>query len=759
VGKSKVYTINDDEFQDGKLTLSANDLKNISEIVYDAVEPSSVVAVGAESSKDLVISICKTNDDNSGQTIDKTITLTNYFTSNNHNAVSSAYKNLNKLSVGSLFENKITNMIDYEVEGLDKNYTAKKVTGTVFNDTIDASKINHSLTINGGLGNDIITGTDYIYTDTYIEKGIDHSTHFDWGGYIYAYDDAIRKYTGEKLAKNEFHFEGNGADYVYEINKENPKYVMTVINTGNDKIYGGEGDDTIIGGSGADKLTGGTGTNTYIFKPCDGLDTITLTKGEIANLIINTDKYENGTQDTNLSYTIKGKDLVIHYNYNSDTITLKNYASKDVVGKDGKVLINGENLYNLFSNPYAVDTSKKYTGTRFTDEITINYVGKKNKGATVNTGAGNDIVTSGNGNDTINLNGAGEKTVIIAQNAGNDIINMNTNGVTANLLIDYNSELDNSNAELEYSKTGNNLVISRYYTNDGEYELGGTTTIKNYFANKTNSILEVNGISMEHNNVYVEGNVKKSNKIDLSKYGDLSYVITGGNKADKIITGGGSDAISSGAGNDVVYAGGGNNYLTYTSGTDKYYAGDGDDHYDVTFGEDTKLVITDDGGTDELTLKCEGLQSSDLIALFNVDREGNIAFTSKVGKSEIETTSLDIISKDTDASTLQKILKGKANGVVEIKNYFGNISDTSPFGTGAIEDISIYQGESLNMSSYINAVAEKVASWLQSTSYQDAMTVFNSNNTDDIGSLLNIYADNNNAFQQQTNDTLTTQSA
>jgi hypothetical protein len=385
-----------------------------------------------------------------------------------------------------------------------------------------------------------------------------------------------------------------------------------------------------------------------------------------------------------------------------------------------------------------VNTSK-YTGTRFSDDITIDYVGKKNKGATVNTGAGNDIVTSGNGNDTINLNGAGTKTVNIAKDGGNDIINMNTNGVEAKLFIDYNAEQKNSSAELEYSKSGNDLVISRYY---GE-ELGGTTTVKNYFTNKTNSELTVNNTSISDHDIYVVGNTKKANKIDLSKHAELSYYITGGDKADKIIAGDGADVIESGAGNDTVYAGNGNNYLTYTSGADKYYAGNDADQYDVTFGKDTNLIITDDGGKDELTLKGENLKSSDLMAFFNIDKNG------------VATTSLDIISKDTDASTLKNILKGKANGVVEIKNYFGegkSGENNYSLGAGAIENISIYQGESLNVNSYINTVVESVTSWLnEHTNYTDAMAVLNSNNTTDINDLLAIYSGNNSTFQQQSN--------
>ncbi|MEY2515431.1 MAG: hypothetical protein QOJ89_2789, partial [bacterium] len=113
------------------------------------------------------------------------------------------------------------------VAGPGVTQTATTVTGSDGNDTIDCGGASPGKTINGGLGNDTITATDYADT---INGGDGNDTLTGVVG-----DDVM---TG-----------GPGND------------TMTG-SAGNDTLTGGAGDDTLTGGSGDDALDGGLGTDT-----------------------------------------------------------------------------------------------------------------------------------------------------------------------------------------------------------------------------------------------------------------------------------------------------------------------------------------------------------------------------------------------------------------------------------------------------------------------------------------------------------------
>ncbi len=185
----------------------------------------------------------------------------------------------------------------------------------------------------------------------------------------------------------------------------------------NDTLKGGAGNDTIIGNKGNDVITGGTGTNTVIYNKGDGSDTINLTKGE--NLIIKLDGYSSA-DTASLSYSVVKNDLVI--SGNDTKITIKNFGKKDVTTATGSVnlYINGTLVHDLrndiFLPEYTTFTAKKksYTGTWHSETIDARaldnvYIANK-KGASINGGAGNDLIYGSKYNDT--LKGG----------AGNDII-------------------------------------------------------------------------------------------------------------------------------------------------------------------------------------------------------------------------------------------------------------------------------------------------------------------------------------------------
>lgn len=194
----------------------------------------------------------------------------------------------------------------------------------------------------------------------------------------------------------------------------------------NDTLSGGAGNDTIIGYKGNDTITGGSGSNTIIYNKGDGNDVINLTKGE--NLTLKLEGYST-SEISNLSYSVVKNDLVIT---GTDTkITIKNFGKKDVTTASGSVNLyaNGTLVHDLrndiFLPEYKSFTTKKksYTGTwhsEIIDSRSLNNVYISNrKGASINGGAGNDVIYGSKYNDT--LKGGSGNDIIYGCNGKNSI--------------------------------------------------------------------------------------------------------------------------------------------------------------------------------------------------------------------------------------------------------------------------------------------------------------------------------------------------
>jgi hypothetical protein len=318
------------------------------------------------------------------------------------------------------------------------------------------------------------------------------------------------------------------------------------------------------------------------------------------------------------------------------------------------------------------------------------------------------------------LNGAGVKRMKFTDGSGKDTVNMNTSGVDAKINF-------GDNAKVSYTIDNNSLNVNHSYTKDGVTS-DNTVVLNNLFSNKTDSSLTVG------NDVLTVGKeqvTKKStrNLLQVSDSTKTNFDITGSKNADHIITGAGNDVISSGKGNDIVNAGDGNNTLVYTSGVDNYTAGNGDDTYNVNFGKSTDLVITDNGGNDVLNLLGKGLSSDNLSLLFNVTKS-----TTEPIDSESSLFIFDN-SKFTTKNVLSMVSNDHASGSVSLENYFT---------TGKIETVNVGSdaetATTWDFSTKINQITQAVQSWLNDYGYVDAMEVFESKNSTDMSSLLNVYS-------------------
>jgi len=522
------------------------------------------------SNNDLVITNTYTKD---GAEKTETLTIKNYYKYNND---SDNTFTINNSKIDTAIENAGITIIG-------KSSGINVIDGTEKNDTIYAGKkIN---TIESGAGDDTVVlaskgismVSDSSGNDNYITTGLNNSVVI--ADSKANNDESNDTLTIQKISNSDinllFNVDKNG-NHSYTDSSRTTGYSIDILNNKQASKY--------MSGK---KVTTGVEIVDY------------FDDGEIENIIL-TDK--TGRVTTQLGDG---------FNSWAEAITedVKNFLTNDLLGKydsAADVIANGtkaekKKLYNLYTK------DKKERLLSGNDIITIT----KGKN-TVYAGAGNDTITSGTGKDTI-YTGEGNDTVIISNGSGNDTIYIGKEESSSTTIVFD----ENQSYSYERSKNGkgNDLLITRVFTNAKNKTVTETTTVKNYFADDYQSTLKIKRgettidaeTDIGDKGLIIRGDYEKSNKITGT---DSAEVIIGGKKADTIKSGGGNDIIYAGNGNDTIYAGDGNDIIYADSGNDTIYAGNGNDVIDAGTGNDTiyagegtnSVIIRNGDGNDTLYL-------------------------------------------------------------------------------------------------------------------------------------------------------------
>lgn len=405
-------------------------------------------------------------------------------------------------------------------------------------------------------------GGNYINTiQTVDKKGI--TATLDVQKYINTVKEKVvyfLKSTGKNSAA-EVLFSGSATERNQLINiYKNQLIEATYTGTdGNDVIKSGASNDTIIGGKGNDKIYGEAGRNTLTFSMDDGHDTVYSGKGE------DTIKFTDARSFSNLTFGIKGKNLVINHG-NGDSVELSGYL---------KSKGNSSIKYIMFSNG---QRETLWENDKIHTEL---YAANPNKNSKITGSILNDSITGGNGNDVIK-GGAGDDTIIggagndkLYGEAGNNRFEFTFNGNEGfGDDIVYNGKSKKAFAEdtlvfsdsknsrfsfndLSFFKTGNDLKVTYNYEKAADNQ--GSVTVKDYFKiNHSAQTVEIGGTKksldkvMKENNLYTLGKGK----------------INGTNKGDIIFGSDSKDTINSLAGNDVIYTGKGNDTIVFNTLSD-----------------------------------------------------------------------------------------------------------------------------------------------------------------------------------------------
>lgn len=430
-------------------------------------------------------------------------------------------------------------------------------------------------------------------------------------------------------------------------------------------INAGKGNDTITGSQYGDTITGGAGINTinFDFSKTFGKDTIKLTKNEV--IVLNITDGDESLSFDDLNFNKSGNNLSFTYGDNTvNEIIIKDYFKVNKTTSSVSIYLDDTTLSDYMTTAditFDITGKGKIYGTNFKDKITGS--------------EGNDTIYGYAGDDTI-LTKGGKDTVVLTGEYGHDTIDSTgSSKVTVKL-----SSFDSANMSLK----GNDFV----YTTDENSDF----TYKNFLTDNSADLW----VSANKKNYFITNETDEN--VDYSKKTSNNVVFLNGNTPQTY--------NSSKKGSNIVYSYDNSVTFNYAGGKDSYISdGSSDDVYNGKLTKNTHLVISDEGGDNDILNLSNN--PKDLVLFYNIDQEGN--------------TGDDLIIYNKQAMTasgLTKSLKNDSYSGIKIENYFKE---------GEIENINyLYNNETVEMdiSKWKYMIDTYVKDWLiknNKTSVEDVM--------------------------------------
>ena len=447
--------------------------------------------------------------------------------------------------------------------------------------------------IDGGAGNNVISGTQYNDTLDLSGTYLVNIANIDAG----AGNDAITGSAGNDLivggAGSDVLAGGLGND-IFQINGSDAAYDRFQGDDGYDLIQGGDDDDIIrmnvfSSVSTVEKIDGGAGNNVVAGTQYN--DTLDFSTTELVNIA----NIDGGAGNDAITGSA-GNDLIIG-GAGSDVlaggtgddvfqITGSDTAYDRFQGDDGNDLIQGSDnddiiRMNVFSGVSAVEKidggagNNIVSGTQYND--TLNFSGTSLFNITnIDGGAGNDAITGGAGNDLI-IGGAGSD--VLAGGMGDDIFRV-TGSDTA-----YDRFQGDDGNDLIQGSDGDDVIRMNVFT--------GVSTVEKIDGGMGNNVVA----GTQYNDTLDLSATELVNIANIDG-GAGNDAITGSAANDLIQGGDGSDVLNGSAGNDALQGGLGNDTLADTSGKNLFDGGAGLDT--LRGGADSELFIGG-AGNDTIT--------------------------------------------------------------------------------------------------------------------------------------------------------------
>jgi Ca2+-binding RTX toxin-like protein len=374
----------------------------------------------------------------------------------------------------------------------------EKVLGGIGNDTLNASAFTTGLTLDGGIGSNLLlggTGNDYYVINSANDLVVDA------GGVDTMATSALQTTLAGNIEN--LVFTGTGEATLVGNSEAN----SIVGNTGSQTLVGAGGDDTLDGGAGADSLHGGSGNNLYVID-------------DVGDVIAN----ETGGTDTVLS-------------------KLEDYT----LGGDIEGLILGEGII-------------KGTGNGLANTITGNALGNSlDGGAGIDSlvgGSGDDTYFVDEVADVV-TEAAGEGTDLVVASVSGYTLGGNVEQLTLATGV----EAGTGN-ELANTITGNALGNSLDGGAGIDSLVGGAGNDTYFVDNASDTIYEVNGEGTADLVVTFVTGYTLADEVELLILGagviagtgnELANTITGNAVGNSLDGGAGIDSLVGGAGNDTYF--------------------------------------------------------------------------------------------------------------------------------------------------------------------------------------------------------------
>lgn len=431
------------------------------------------------------------------------------------------------------------------------------VSGTAGNDTIDASYV-------GDPDGDQVDDTDAILTghepnDDLIEAHAGDDLIISGAG-----DDTI--YAG---ADNDTVLAGTGDDTIF--GEEGNDLISG--EAGSDIAYGGTGDDIINGGTEADSLYGGDDQDTFVLDEGFGSDVIEGGEGGSDN-----DEVWS-TQDVDVTVTATGDEAGTI----TDGTSSATFSEIETIHTEG-----GDDTINL-----AGDSAGMTVDSGAGQDIITGGAG----GDSIDAGADDDTVFGGSGSDTIEL-GAGDDQATLGAGddtayggAGSDVFQIDDDDGT-NVVV--GGEIDDASGDILSASTSTPVNVTTSGDEAGTMTTGTTTV----------TFSEIEEIHTNDGNDTVDLSNDTSGMEVLTFDGNDS--VTGGSGDDYVLAGDGDDTLDGNEGSDTLYGGAGDDEITFSEG-DTATGGSGDDLFVLEdLGETSNGTITIDGGSGDETPDPDG---------------------------------------------------------------------------------------------------------------------------------------------------------
>ena len=496
-----------------------------------------------------------------------------------------------------------------------------------------------------------------------------------------------------------------------------------VAGTGNSVISVGQGEHSITVGYGTTQISfAGNSSNVITANGAANLSSSTITgSGNGTNLV----KINSGTGSTSALYNINlngtGANTIVAGNDNY-AISLGNSTVANTVTL-GNSTAAQDGTTNFDTTIVAGDATNKITVGSGTHRIAV--------------GLGASTITIG-GNENNLVTAVGGSGTIVSTGNGNNTVNVNTAAMVGNVA---------SNYTINLTGTGNNTVGYASGTGDGDYtiSLGNTTGVNTVNLGKSTSLQ--NGTTLFDTTI-VTGTGTSNIVVGAGVHsiavgaGVTSISISGDGNNMVTTNGDGGTIVAAGAGNDAVYInstlGSRDRYVIGLNGVGNHSinhsgAGTADDDYTITLGDTT--------GANSVTLGNSSSTGDGVTTFATTITAGNGASNINVGTGthgiSVGTGSTNVSVAGNDNNTITAVggtgvitSNGNGNNIININTpaLVGNVAsfyNISLLGTGSnIVQHSSGNGDANYSIRFGNTTGTNKVRIGDSTSLQNGTTLF-----------------------------------